>query len=334
MDGDGTQHARPELTSGRPIRHKDRGLARTVIALVALIIGAGLFLWAPVTAWLGQREVDAALERDLGTAADSGGGAGDGAEVASAKRDKAADPAYQFLLDYNERVAAGEAGAINDPWGIGSDGDELAAAGLADAMVGSLSVPSMGVRLPIYLGASSEHLNEGAALVAGTSAPLGDVGDGVGAGSNCVIAAHRGAVRGVPMFRDIEDVRLGDELAIETPWDTLAYRAVQIEIIAPTDVDAVRLQPGRDLVTLITCHPYGSNAKRYMVVFERVAGAEGGLRVDSASVLARNPVAEALKPTSSPQLALERWLRVAGLAVMAALALALAWKACGRFRRG
>lgn len=332
MDGDGAQHARPEPTSGRPIRHEDRGLARTVIPLVIFIIGAGLFLWAPVTAWLGQREVDVALERNLGTAAGSGGGVDDGAEAASGKRDKAADPAYQFLLDYNERVAAGEAGAINDPWGIGSDSDELAAAGLADAMVGSLSVPSMGVRLPIYLGASSEHLNEGAALVAGTSAPLGDAGDDAGTGSNCVIAAHRGAVRGVPMFRDIEDVRLGDELTIETPWDTLTYRAAQIEVIAPTDVDAVRLQPGRDLVTLITCHPYGSNAKRYMVVFERVADTGDGLSATSAFM--RNPLTEALKPTSSPQLALERWMRVAGLVVMAALALALAWKAYRRIRRG
>ena len=305
-------------------RHASRVL-RYVFPLLMLLIGTAIFLYPTVTAWIGQQEVDQRLEAALGDTQATGGGSaatGGAAQSAAKKRDKATDPAYQYLLAYNQQVAAGTAGAINDPWGIGSDPGELAKAGLADGIVGSLTVPAMGVHLPIYLGASSENMANGAAMVSGTSAPLGDAGDTAGAGSNCVIAGHRGVWRGVPIFRDIEDIKLGDTLSVDTPWDTLTYRAVQIKIVDPSDVGAVRVQPGRDLITLLTCHPYGHNSQRYLVFFERAADAPvEAPQTGMAGFLRSNPVAEALKDSDSPQLVAERWLRVLGLGIIAATAL-------------
>lgn len=324
-------HMRP-----RTDRRSRRGaVARTALSLALFALGAALFFYPLVTAWMGQQQVDERLAASLGSTQASAESDGLSSGAAAQKRDKATDPAYQYLLAYNQRVAAGTAGAINDPWGIGSDQSELDQAGLTDGIVGSLTVPAMGVHLPIYLGASAEHMANGAALVAGTSAPLGDAGDTTGTGSNCVIAGHRGVWRGVPIFRDIEDIKLGDTLTIDTPWDTLTYRAVEIRVVDPDDVDAVAVQPGRDLVTLLTCHPYGHNSKRYLVFFERAAdaGAAGDAAVGdadadagtsgAASLFARNPVAEALKPSDSPQLTAERWLRVAGLGIMAVMAVSL-----------
>lgn len=299
-------------------------LLRVILSLVMFALGAGLFLYPSVSAWIAQRQVDERIARVLDGAQDGDETVGDphASDGPVSKRDKASDPSYQYLLSYNQRVVSGSAGAINDPWGIGSNQGELDQAGLADALVGSVSIPSMGVRLPLYLGSTYDHMANGATVVAGTSAPLGDAGDTTGAGSNCVIAGHRGVWHGVPIFRDIEDVKLGDTLTIDTPWDTLTYKAVQIKIVKPTDVDSVRVQAGRDLVTLLTCHPYGHNYERYLVFFERTSDdtAQGAT---TPGPLGRNPLSEALRETSSPQLAAERWLRVAGLAIMGAMAVAL-----------
>lgn len=232
----------------------------------------------------------------------------------TSKRDKASDPAWRYLEEYNDRVAAGTGDAINDPWGGSSGSDELANVGLADGMVGSLSVPRLGQELPLFLDATYEHLDQGVAVITGTSAPLGEPG------SNCVIAGHRGWYA-MARLRDIEDVEMGDELTIDTLWDTLAYRAVDVMVIDPTNRDQVRklvaVQPGRDLVTLVTCHPYGHNYQRIGYVFERVQSAPAS--VDETRP--ENPVVEtvhaALDAGSSPDLVAERWLRVAGLLILA-----------------
>ena len=296
--------------------------ARVALWLALFVLGAALFLYPVASGWLAQRqaqdEIAQALAADGSESATAAAQSGD--DAPAAKREKAGDPAYAFLRAYNERVAAGTAGAVNDPWGIGSDEGELADVGLADALVGSVSIPALGVELPLYLGASEAHMSLGATVIAGTSAPLG------GAGQHCAIAAHRGPWRGLPMFRDIESVQVGDAVVLDTPWDTLAYRVVEARVIDPSDTAAVQPQPGRDLVSLLTCHPYGSNAQRYLVVCERVPDGDAVTASPPAASAAgvlramTQPFRDALAPTSSPLLAAERWLRVAGLALMAMVA--------------
>lgn len=42
------------------------------------------------------------------------------------------------------------------------------------------------------------------------------------------------------------------------------------------DIDAIKIQPGRDLITLLTCHPYASGGKqRFLVICERMEEANG-----------------------------------------------------------
>ncbi len=217
------------------------------------------------------------------------------------------DAAYQFLLAYNERVVAGTAGAVNDPWGIGSNEDAFRGVGLDNAVVGVLRVPRLNVEAPLLLGASNDHLARGACIISGTSAPLGQES------SNVAIAGHRGDI-----FRDIEDIQLGDTLTIETRWGTLEYRAVEFRAIAPDDTAAVGVQPHRDLVTLLSCHPYGISDQRYLAIFERSYADEGTTTpsnfnfnaVDTFSPMAA--LSKALMHCDSPQLYVERWLRVVG----------------------
>lgn len=117
--------------------------------------------------------------------------------------------------------------------------------------------------MPIYLGASDDHLAAGAAQLSQTSLPIG------GTNTNCVIAGHRGW-RGADYFRYVPDLQIGDEIIITNLWETLTYTVVETDIIAPNDVDKILIQEGKDMLTLITCHPYASGGKqRYVVYCER-----------------------------------------------------------------
>ena len=142
--------------------------------------------------------------------------------------------------------------------------------GLEDEVFGVISIPKMEVEMPIYLGATEENMANGAAVLSQTSIPIG------GENTNSVIAGHRGW-QGYDYFKQIELLEVGDEITIDNLWETLTYKVVEIKIITPDDVGAILIQPGRDLVTLLTCHPYASGGKyRYLVFCERSETDLGG----------------------------------------------------------
>ena len=84
-----------------------------------------------------------------------------------------------------------------------------------------------------------------------------------------MIAAHRGYAK-TAMFRNIEKLETGDEIYIENFRERLVYKVAETRVIDPADIDQLLIQEGRDLVTLITCHPYRHNYQRYVVFCERV----------------------------------------------------------------
>ena len=70
---------------------------------------------------------------------------------------------------------------------------------------------------------------------------------------------------------DIELLEAGDLVYITNLWGTLTYRVTEIQIINPNEIDAILIRPGKDMITLLTCHPYGSGGLyRYLVFCERV----------------------------------------------------------------
>lgn len=281
----------------------------SVLGFVLFILGVGIFFYPTASEYAAAQRADQAIRSAMVASVEDDPSASD-----SGKRSKN-DSAYQYLKAYNERVREGQGGAINDPWGMGSDKDELASVGLPEGIVGSISVPSAGIQLPLYLGSTEANMLLGATVTSGTSAPLGETD------SNVLIAAHRGPTESLPMFRDIENIRVGDKVTIDTLWDTLTYRVTELRTIAPDNVDAVKIQPGKDMVTLLTCHPYGYNYQRYIVYCERVEGDAAGVAAaggaGGARVTVLNPLQQALEPSSSPLLVAERWLRVVGMALIA-----------------
>lgn len=136
--------------------------------------------------------------------------------------------------------------------------------GLDREIFGVISIPSLDIEMPIYLGASYQHMADGAAHLSQTSLPIG------GSNTNCVIAGHRGW-HGASYFLYLTDLKVGDEVFVTNLWETLRYRVVEIQIIDPKDIDAILIRDGRELLTLLTCYRVSSGEKlRYLVICERI----------------------------------------------------------------
>ena len=84
-----------------------------------------------------------------------------------------------------------------------------------------------------------------------------------------VIAGHRGW-RGADYFRHIDKLAVGDTVRLTNLWETLNYKVSEVRVISPNDVEAILIQPGHELLTLLTCRPPASGGKqRYLVFCER-----------------------------------------------------------------
>ena len=131
--------------------------------------------------------------------------------------------------------------------------------------VGYIEIPDIEVMLPLFVGASKEHLAKGAGILSQTSMPLG------GENTNCVIAAHRGW-RGSPFFQYIDKIQIGSCVYLHNFWETLVYQVTEIKIIKPEEINAVLIQEKKDMLTLLSCHPYGVRRGhlRYVVYCEHM----------------------------------------------------------------
>lgn len=167
------------------------------------------------------------------------------------------------LQVYNRRIYAEKQSGLVDLEACEAPAADLTAYGIEDEIIGVLEIPDMELTMPVYLGASDAHLAAGAAVLGDTSAPIG------GDNTNSVVAGHRGW-RGADYFRHIDRLAVGDTVTLTNLWETLTYTVADIQIIQPHEVEKIKIQPNRDLLTLLTCHPYASGGRqRYVVYCER-----------------------------------------------------------------
>ena len=135
-------------------------------------------------------------------------------------------------------------------------------------VMGTVDIPKIGVRLPIYHGTSQQALARGAGHLFGTSLPVG------GSSTHTVITAHRGLVKD-EMFTHLDEMAVGDEFIFKVEGMTLRYRVDRITVIEPDDINDLRIVRGEDRATLMTCTPYGVNTQRLLVSGIRVRSAGG-----------------------------------------------------------
>lgn len=170
---------------------------------------------------------------------------------------------WEDMVRYNQSIAAQGQSGLSCAYDYQKASFRLVDYGLPDEIFGVLSIPAIDLEMPIYLGATEQHMADGAAHLSQTSLPIG------GMDTNCVIAGHRG-YGGASYFRYLDRLHVGDRVSITNLWETLTYRVCEIRVIDPSDVEEILIQPGRELLTLLTCHPYASGGRqRYVVYCER-----------------------------------------------------------------
>lgn len=216
---------------------------RKVIGILCIVAGIGVFFYPELSTWRLDRETDEFVKIF---------------EKTNPKTEKEADVRYKECLAYNQEIYERGQRKFKDAW----NGTQIPASlkEFPDGKIGYVKIPKMDVKLTLYLGASENNLSKGAAVLGGTSIPAG------GENTNSVIAGHRG-YRGIPFFREIEKLKTGDKVIIRNPWEKLSYRVADIQVIDPYDTDAIKIQEGKDMVSLITCHPYRGHGKQRYVVY-------------------------------------------------------------------
>lgn len=188
------------------------------------------------------------------------------ARLAQSGQPQLGEGADPFTTSDGRSADAGGAGAGGDAGAGGADSSaadyesQLAGSG---GVMGTVRVPKISVELPIYHGTSDAALASGAGHLYGTSLPVG------GPSTHAVITGHRGLAT-AQMFTRLNEIEIGDYLYITVMDRTLAYEVDSIDIIDPTDSSRLRIVPGQDRLTLMTCTPYGVNTHRLLVSGHRV----------------------------------------------------------------
>mgnify|MGYP002612153027 FL=1 len=132
-----------------------------------------------------------------------------------------------------------------------------------DEMMGSVEIPKINIKIPIYHTTEEEVLNKGAGHLEGSSLPIG------GKRTHAVISAHRG-LPSASLFTDLDQMKVGDHFLLHVLDETLCYEVDKISVVKPEDTTALAVEDGQDLVTLLTCTPYGVNTERLLVRGHRV----------------------------------------------------------------
>jgi len=227
------------------------------IALISLA-GASLLLYPAAAAWFSSveqsREIDSLTQgiTDLG---------------AETLRERLAE-----AREYNQNLSGGGAAvAANERLPLADDPRVEDAGqyrsmlrGDTEGLMARVKIPAINVDLPIYHGTSETVLEHGVGHLEGTALPVG------GPSTHSVLTGHRGLATS-ELFTNLDRVAVGDTFTIEVFGDVLSYRVVETLVVDPEDTESLLIQPGKDLLTLVTCTPLGINSHRILVTGERLA---------------------------------------------------------------
>ncbi|MDF7640815.1 class C sortase [Bifidobacterium sp. ESL0784] len=228
-----------------------------VICLIALLVAAA---WFPAR-WMFNMYKESTQVQDSIS------------RVAQWPQGKIADE-YHRAQAYNARIASSGQpllGEFTDPFDTGnpnakpkSEKDQEYQSLLNDGtgVMGVVRIPKISVKMLVFHGTGDNVLMQGAGHLYGTSLPVG------GPSTNAVLSGHTG-LQNALLFTRLDELKDGDIFYIQTLNRTMGYRVIGIHVIEPTDTHLYKVVPGQDLVTLMTCTPYGVNTQRLVITGTR-----------------------------------------------------------------
>ncbi|MBR1393062.1 MAG: class C sortase [Ruminococcus sp.] len=218
----------------------------TILLLILFFVGLSVMLYPTISNWWNSRT----QSKVVATYQQAVSRLNDGEEEQILKRavdyNKALSKLYNPLLDYEQVPDYDD---ILDISGTG--------------VMGVINIPQIGVELPIYHGTSEGVLNIAVGHLQGSSLPVG------GRGTHAVISAHRG-LPSAELFTNLDKLVVGDMFTVTVLRTVYSYEVDNIFIVLPHEVEELKIDPERELLTLMTCTPYGINTHRLLVRAHRV----------------------------------------------------------------
>ncbi len=221
-------------------------MKRWLLAAACGIAALGLMLYPLVGELLSER-----YHSDVETTYTAAIADADDAELTAQRQ---AAEQYNAMLSGTAAITEGGASAPPLPYA-----EQLTVGGV----MAYVDIPKINVYLPVQHGTDAETLERAVGHVVGTSLPVG------GSSTHAVLSAHSGMASS-KLFSDIDQLTAGDTFYIHVLGDTLAYRIDAINAVLPTDTHLLQIEDGKDLVTLVTCTPFGVNTHRLLVCGHRV----------------------------------------------------------------
>ncbi len=237
------------------VRQQKQGASKsTLMPVLLILLGLAVLLYPVVaTQWNNFRQAKVAEDYQALM------------NDAVEKDPDAMQAAIDAAREYNRH---GKGGPIIDPW---SSRDATGNAEYQEYL-GQLSglpamaqivIPSIKVHLPVFHGTSDDVLAKGVGHLYGTSLPVG------GTDTHAVLTGHTGLTNAT-LFDNLTEMKQGDAIYLAVFGEKLKYEVYDTQVVLPEDTKSLLNEPGQDLLTLVTCTPYGINTHRLLVHAKRV----------------------------------------------------------------
>lgn len=221
-------------------------MKRWILAAACGVAALGLMLYPLVGEFLSER-----YHSDVETTYTAAIADTDDTELTAQRQ---AAEQYNAMLSGTASISEGEASASPLPYA-----EQLTVGGV----MCYIDIPKINVYLPVQHGTDADTLEKSVGHVVGTSLPVG------GESTHAVLSAHSGLASS-KLFSDIDQLAVGDVFYIRVLGDTLVYEVDSIHTVLPTDTSLLQIEDGKDLVTLVTCTPFGINTHRLLVRGHRI----------------------------------------------------------------
>lgn len=225
-----------------------RGIVKGLMVFLLFGIAIALTMYPFISNWLFENKTDSVA---------------DAVEQAAQEMDNSEQQAaLQAAREYNQVLANGHV-TLTDPFEADKSQEDLAEYESLlnltdDGVMGTVEIPVIDVSLPIYHGTSESVLQKGVGHLHGTSLPVG------GESTHTVLTGHTGLSK-AKLFTDLTEMEEGDIFFLHVMGENLAYEVDQIKVVLPSELDDLKIVPGEDYCTLVTCTPYGVNSHRLLV---------------------------------------------------------------------
>ena len=221
--------------------------ASTIFLILILVVGLSLMLYPSFSNWWNEAHQSRAI-------------AAYSQEVSKLDENRY-DELWQQAWEYNRSLVGRENAYLLDDSQKAEYERLLDVSGMG--IMGYIEIPSLKVSLPIYHGTEESVLQVAVGHLEWTSLPVG------GESTHCVLSGHRG-LPSAKLFTDLDRLVVGDRFRLGVLDQVLTYEVDQILIVEPQDTEALLIEEGKDLCTLVTCTPYSINTHRLLVRGHRV----------------------------------------------------------------